>query len=524
MQLRVKAYRINMKNNFRSLMSDKFSHLERFERESLVYLNSVKEQKDFNLIHLPHILSIYRSHKNNDKISIQFQVTCLQILEKFTKVAIDDLARENLITEYEKSLSSSNIYVQKAALICINRMVQFPVIAGLLSSESVELIAKLSSIESFIEISFSIFSLIVTNSEDKFELIFENIQNLNERLSDIKSQRSVIAFIGTSAKSVPKAAKLYVEMQLIPLLWKEAYNHRYPRQIVQAITCIASHNLELALQTLTDNFQDVLRELLIKEDLESRNIAMLYCMTCCRHGGTVCEKFINFIEPFVVPYLKEMPSDLILSCIITVGCIAATSMEFSANVKQYDLLDELLDLMLRPNFDLKTNIVWCLTHMGKHSTEDCDKIAEKGFVNIVFKVMISSSDTELIAKCDRFLKVLIPICSNDLALVGFLSADTKPSILLIVLERLVILLKNPDQKKKFMKGGYLHKTQELRVIYTTQAASLPILDAIMSINNLYPGEIVQFCSPEYGLELIETLDEYVVPNTLESLKTGEIKY
>eukprot|EP00835_Amoeboradix_gromovi_P006273 NODE_709_length_4947_cov_0.132838.p1 type:complete len:515 gc:universal NODE_709_length_4947_cov_0.132838:1981-3525(+) len=506
-------------------MADRSTALERFQRESMIFLNSLKESKTVDTKCLPHILSILRAYNENQHFSFQIQVVSLQLLEAIANENINEIIRTNSIIDFVALLKSENINVKKSAISALNSATKHPACCSFLSGDVVLFLLELSRIEKLSDLIYNLLTTICKSSSDLLEITCNNLDYklLLNQLKHSSRPRYICSFISTISGLSMSASEEIVKDEFCDRLWSiSEFDSKSKKIAFEAFSQIAKHNMSLSISVLSSQTcMRVLKSYLVSGDSELRCLAMNLCLTCAKHGKESANYFVGFIEPFILPYLDEMPLKYISTCLITVGCISAVNASFPDGLFAYNILDSVFKYLANSDAEIQSSAVWCLTHMGKHTEGTADNIAEKGFINIIYSLFLTTKDSELKLKCDRFLKGIIPLTTNDYCLVAFLTKDTKPSILLAVIDRLVLLLLNTELRKKFMKGGYLHKLQELLLFYLDSLGGAEISEKINKINEYYPREVVEFCSPEYCNELVKSLDLYV-PNSLER-KAEDIK-
>ena len=505
-------------------MSEKVTALDRYKRESIIFLNSVKETKKIDAEeNLPFVLSILRSHTGNSHFAFQVQVISLQLLEKIANISIDECIKENVVRDISILLKCENVNVKKAALLALQSFMNNDRCAALLSQDTIKVLVELATFENIADLVYLALATISKSSEDLlFAIISEmNFKLIYEQLKSSKHSKSICIFLTEISQLSMEASQLIVQSDLHNTLWNLSSKDVW--HAMEALTAISKHNMSTAVIVLKSSLtKPVLKYYLTSKDVLRRKLAMNFCMTAAKHGTESSNYFVDFIEPFILPYLDEMPEEHISSCLLTIGCIAAVNSSFPKSLFSHNILDVIFKFLASKNLEIKSNVVWCLTHFGKHDEVTADALAQKGFVNLIYNLFLTSSDNELKSKCDRFLKGIIPLTTNDYCLVAFLVKDTKPSMLLAVVDRLGILLQSPELRKKFMKGGFLHKIQELNHFYANSITAYPILESIKKINQYYPADVIQFCSPEYAEELSKTLDAYVIPTVDETKPAAAI--
>jgi hypothetical protein len=112
-----------------------------------------------------------------------------------------------------------------------------------------------------------------------------------------------------------------------------------------------------------------------------------------------------------------------------------------------------------------------------------------------------SSSEDLKLKAKRALKAVIEKCTILPALEALI--DSPPKVQQYIIHQFAKILPNDVKaRKEFVTNGSLQKIQLIQAQPGTK-----LKDSILTINNVYPEEIVQYYSPGFSKSLLAKIEE-----------------
>lgn len=161
----------------------------------------------------------------------------------------------------------------------------------------------------------------------------------------------------------------------------------------------------------------------------------------------------------------------------------------------------------------KAACAWALGQIGRHSPDHAKSLAENAVLPKLLKVLTSLSDAggeeagaDLKTKTQRALKAVLEKTLQLEALEPLLQLSTPANILKYAVGQFAkILPHDVAARRTFVTCGGLQRIQEIAASYKDSNAltGTKLGEAIRTINECYPEEIVRYFSPGYSATLLE---------------------
>jgi hypothetical protein len=146
---------------------------------------------------------------------------------------------------------------------------------------------------------------------------------------------------------------------------------------------------------------------------------------------------------------------------------------------------------------------WSLGQIGRHSPEHAEAVASENVLSRLLEGFKNSESSEdLKTKSKRALKAIIEKCTNLQALEPLL--ESPANIQEYVIYQFAKILPNDVKARRdFVTNGSLQKLQTIQC-----EPGSKLKDYILTINNVYPEEIVQYYSPGYSKTLLAKIEDF----------------
>ena len=188
---------------------------------------------------------------------------------------------------------------------------------------------------------------------------------------------------------------------------------------------------------------------------------------------------------------------------MALGYIAAFSETMAKAVVDAKGISPLIEALKPGNEDhVRYASAWTLGQIGRHSPEHAKAVAEaNGLTHLVEAYSSNQSSEDLKLKAKRALKGIIEKCTTMPALEALI--DAPPKIQQYIVHQFAKILPNDVKARKdFVTNGSLQKIQLIQAQPGTK-----LKDSILTINNCYPEEIVQYYSPGFSKSLLAKIDD-----------------
>lgn len=167
----------------------------------------------------------------------------------------------------------------------------------------------------------------------------------------------------------------------------------------------------------------------------------------------------------------------------------------------------------------KAACAWALGQIGRHSPDHAKSLAENAVLPKLLKVLTSLGEVggeagaDLKTKTQRALKAVLEKTLQLDALEPLLQLSTPANILKYTVGQFAkILPHDVAARRSFVTCGGLQRIQEIAASYKDGNAltGTKLGEAIRTINECYPEEIVRYFSPGYSATLLEKVLYFLV--------------
>jgi len=210
----------------------------------------------------------------------------------------------------------------------------------------------------------------------------------------------------------------------------------------------------------------------------------------------------------LVDYVNETRSTARLPGIMTLGYISAFSETLALAVVVSKGIPPLGHALEKETEDhIKAAAAWSLGQIGRHSADHAKAVADCNILPKLLDVYLhKDSSDDLKTKAKRALKSIIQKCVHLPALEPLLHHEAPQNILKYVCGQFAkILPTDIGAKREFVANRGLATIQKIKPEPGSKLA-----EAIQTINNCYPPEIVQYYSPDYAQTFLDKIENYQV--------------
>eukprot|EP00049_Salpingoeca_infusionum_P009277 m.153437 g.153437 ORF g.153437 m.153437 type:complete len:512 (+) comp14291_c0_seq1:264-1799(+) len=325
---------------------------------------------------------------------------------------------------------------------------------------------------------------------------------------EVSLKRIAASALSDISKHTPELAQTVVDAGAIAYLSQllEVQDAKLKRQVFSALGQIAKHTVDLAeLVVEAYIFPAVLPSLKDPDEYVRKNVATLI-REVVKHSSELAQLIVNSGGVIaVVDYVNESQGSAMMPGVMALGYISAFSERLSMSVivsHGVPALATALQQDAEPH--VQAAAAWSLGQVGRHTPEHAKHVAEANVLSTLLTLSQDEMSSEdLRAKASRALKNILQKCTHMPALQALLS-EAPPSILENVVSQFAkILPGDPKARKQFVTSGGLKKIQEIK---TEEGSDLS--EAILTINECFPEEIVRYYSPGYSDTLLERLDSH----------------
>lgn len=206
-----------------------------------------------------------------------------------------------------------------------------------------------------------------------------------------------------------------------------------------------------------------------------------------------------------VDYISESKGNARLPGIMTLGYISAFDDSLAMAVIVSKGIAPLKDaLVSEPEDHIKAAAAWSLGQIGRHSPEHAKYLAESDVPSRLLGVYIlPESSQDLRKKAKRALKNIIQKCTHLPALEPLLQLAGNDILKYVCEQFAKVLPTSLEAKRTFVQSGGFSRIQEIKCDQSSKLA-----EHIRAINELYPGDIVNYYSPDYAEKLLQRLEDY----------------
>uniref|UniRef100_A0A7S3RLS9 Sperm associated antigen 6 n=2 Tax=Emiliania huxleyi TaxID=2903 RepID=A0A7S3RLS9_EMIHU len=159
-------------------------------------------------------------------------------------------------------------------------------------------------------------------------------------------------------------------------------------------------------------------------------------------------------------------------------------------------------VVVEPEDHIKAASAWSLGQIGRHSPDHAKALADANALPKLLAVYLHEASSEdLKTKSKRALKSVIQKCVHLPALEPLLH-DAPETILAYVVNQFAkVLPHDVAARRSFVTSGGLQRVLELQ-----PEPGAKMGDFVRSISECYPKEIIDYYSPNYSKQLLDTLD------------------
>ncbi|EGD76596.1 sperm associated antigen 6 [Salpingoeca rosetta] len=310
------------------------------------------------------------------------------------------------------------------------------------------------------------------------------------------------------AKHTPELAQTVVDGGAIAYLSQllEVQDAKLKRQVFSALSQIAKHTVDLAeLVVEAYIFPAVLPSLKDPDEYVRKNVAMLI-REVAKHSSELAQLIVNSGGVIaLVDYVNDSAGSGAMPGIMALGYISAFSERLAMSVVVSHGVPALAHaLHTEAESHIRAAAAWSLGQIGRHTPEHARHVAEANVLpDLLACTMDPAASDDLRAKASRALKNILQKCTHMPALQALL-ADAPPSVLENVVAQFAkILPSDAKARKQFVTSGGLKKIQEIQA-----EEGSDLSEAILTINECFPEEIVRYYSPGYSETLLQRLDSH----------------
>lgn len=333
------------------------------------------------------------------------------------------------------------------------------------------------------------------------------------REPEIALKRIAASALADISKHSPELAQTVVDAGAIPHLAKLILNAdgRLKRQVYSSLSQIAKHSVELAEMVVeAEIFPPVLVSLKDPDPNVGKNCAWLI-REVVKHTPELSQLVVNAGGiAAVVDYVTDKRGTARVPGVMTLGYVSSHSEHLATSViisKGVQVLAAILDDEDENDF-VKAAAAWAIGQIGRHTTEHAKAVAMVNVLPSLLKAMNDSSNEDLQQKSKKALKNVLQKCTHVPALDSILRIAPPNILKYVVFQYSKILPLEPRARRDFVTNDGLEFIQHI----STESDTL-LYEAIQSINNCFPQEIVRFFSPGYSEQLLEKVEAYQ-PNSV----------
>jgi 3-methyladenine DNA glycosylase AlkD len=328
---------------------------------------------------------------------------------------------------------------------------------------------------------------------------------------EIALKRIAASALSDISKHTPELAQTVVDAGAIAYLAQllEATDAKLKRQVFSALSQIAKHTVDLAeLVVEAYIFPAVLPSLKDPDEYVRKNVATLI-RDIAKHSAELAQLIVNSGGVIaLVDYVNESSGGALMPGVMAIGYIAAFSERLAMSVVVSHGVTALAHVLQNDSEEhVRAAAAWSLGQIGRHTPQHAQHVAEAAVLPELLAIAIDQgANPDLQSKASRALRNVLQKCTYLPALQALLS-QAPPEILENVVGQFAkILPSDAKARKQFVTSGGLKKIQEIQAEPGSELA-----DAILTINECFPEEIVRYYSPGYSETLLERLETHVPP-------------
>lgn len=377
---------------------------------------------------------------------------------------------------------------------------------------------------------------------------------------ELTVKRAAAAALGEIAKHSPELAQSVLDGNALPQLTSllGSKDARVKRQVLLCLAQVSKHSSSIAELVVEKNTLPVAMDRLKDEDLAVRKNASSLIRDIAKHSADLSNLVVNSGGPAaLVEYLGDVDAAVAkalaqkrgslantgglastlnatlgstttpgaqngvsdsdsqttasqkLPAVMALGYIAAFSEVLAQAVLDAHAVPAVVACVSSENEErLRAAAAWTLGQLGRHSAVHGKAVATAD--GHPLGALLSAHNEKGISedlqkKTKRAIKAIVENAPAEvLPALEALVDDAPPSIQASLVTQFAKVLPNDaDARKAFVTSGTL---QKLQLIADKAEAGSRLKDSIISVNAVYPDEIVQYYTPGYRAQLLKKLD------------------
>tara|TARA_B110001452_G_scaffold264048_1_gene266408 strand:+ start:26 stop:1195 length:1170 start_codon:yes stop_codon:yes gene_type:complete len=323
---------------------------------------------------------------------------------------------------------------------------------------------------------------------------------------ELTLKRIAASALSDICKHSPELAQSVVDggavAYLAPLILNP--DGKLKRQVCSCLAQITKHSVDLAEVVVEAEIFPQILNLLKDVDVYVRKNAATCIREVAKHTPELAQLIVNAGGVgAMVDYVTEARGNARLPGIMTLGYISAFSETLALAVVVSKGIPPLINAVVtEPEDHIKSASAWSLGQIGRHSPDHAKALADANALPKLLAVYLHEASSEdLKTKAKRALKSVIQKCVHLPALEPLLH-DAPENVLKYVVNQFAkVLPHDVAARRSFVTSGGLQKILELQ-----PEPGSKLGDFVRAITECYPKEIVDYYSPNYSKQLLDTLD------------------
>lgn len=493
---------------------------EEYQKARVTFVQTVAElatrSANVDALQNAGVMALLRPLLLDNVASIQQSAAlALGRLANFSEGLAEDVVTNEILPQLVFSLTNQNRFYKKAAAFVLRAVARH-------SPDLANAVVKSGALESLVscledfdpsvkEAAAWALGYIARHTKELAQTVVD--ANATVRLvgcfqePQLNLKRVAASALSDVCKHSPELAQTVVDAGAVLLLAKDisSPDAALKRQVCCCLAQIAKHSVDLAEVVVeAEVFPRILQCLKDVDELVQKNAA-----TCireiARHTPDLAKLILNAGGVVaMVEYITAARGNNRLPGIMTLGYIAAFTETLAYAVVISKGIPPLKDALINePEDHVKAAAAWSLGQIGRHTPDHARALAEADVLRRLLAVFLQPDSSEdLRQKAKRALKGVIMKCTHLAALEPLLQLAPDNILKYVVQQFAKVLPNDRAAQRSFVQSGGLKKIQEVKADLGSN-----LRDCVDEISMLYPLEIVQFYSPDYGDQLLKKLDE-----------------
>jgi 3-methyladenine DNA glycosylase AlkD len=325
-------------------------------------------------------------------------------------------------------------------------------------------------------------------------------------------RRIAVSTLSDLAKHAESVAAQVVSTGIVPQLVADIESHDagLKRQVTSCLGQIAKHSMEFA-------------DILAKQDTITKSVSAL------KDTGEWVRKNACALLREISKHSESLATQLVMSggiaglteylidsdthpgsrlpAVMTLGYICSVSETLAMAVIGGDAIP-LVDkaLIEDPEETVKSACVWTLSQIGKHSPEHAKAVIHS-LPKILAAAMHAESSDDFKEKAKEAFKAIVSNITDTIRLEPLLDESPKRFLKYIVRQFAKVLPNDMEGRKHFVTSGCLQRVLQV----TKGEEDEKLVHAVQDLKAQFPPDIVSYFSPDYSIELIKKLDDFIPP-------------